>query len=133
MTSFPREELDRLAEQSRRSDFQIQFIGEPFDPPATDLTVDVPIEVTNAVGVRDVFTRVERVQVNITGGTAPGAQLRQGGDLSPIDGSLAVSLVEGRGVVKVTATGFGDVLLSLTDVGASGLDVSETATVTFTP
>ena len=124
-------DLEKIRAQFQLNDTQIQFLKEPFNPSAGLLVQQVEVAVTDSNGIVATFTNYKTVQVDITGGTAAGAQVRQGGVLSPVNGSLAVSMVDGLGLCDVIATGTGTVQLFLTDVDGSGLDVTDTATVTF--
>jgi hypothetical protein len=123
--------LQQMIDQFQRADALIQFIGEPFAPEAGALEAAVPVEVTDAVAVRNSFSAVRSVQVDITGGTATGAQIKDGDNLSPVDGSLKIPLPDGQRIITIIATSTGTVDLALTDVSGTGLDVTDTATVTF--
>ena len=125
-------QIHKMADQFRLAEAQIQFIGEPFAPPATDLLDDVPVQVTDSNGVRNTFSEKKQVQVDISGGSAAGKKLStpDGTVVGAVDASIVVDLVDGAVVVRVEASGIGTVTLALTDVG-TGLDVSDTATVTF--
>lgn len=134
--------ITKLIEQARLFEAQIQFIDEPYNPGASELSVEVTVDVTDAEATRMLMSGyslpgklpINAVQVNITGGTAVGRRLvagSTGGIVATGGQSMRLSLVEGRGLPLVEADGTGTVLLSLTDVAGTGLDVSDTATVTF--
>lgn len=126
--------FDQVIDQFQRQDAEIQFDGEPFAALLADGPFAVPIEVTDGVGVRQAFTKVNIVRVKIVGGSAPGRELAlgsTGGVPGPTNQEVDIGLKEGKGDALVKVTGVGTVNLALEDVGASGLDVSDTATVTF--
>ena len=126
------EQIHKMADQFRLGEAQIQFNGEPFAAPAGALVLDIPLEVSDSVGVRNTFAEKKSVQVNITGGTATGKKISKsdGSVVGAVDASITVPLVDGLVTVRVEAGSTGTVALSLTDAGA-GLDVSDTAVVTF--
>ena len=114
-----------VRDQFRLAEAQIQYIGEPFNPAGGLLEVEVPIEVTDSNGIRSLLSGVTEVTVSITSGTAAGKVLGNGNQ------TQVVALSEGRGVVIVKATSTGTIALDLEDSAGSGLDVSDTALVTF--
>lgn len=126
------EVLHKVADQFRLGETQIQFIGEPFDPPGGALSDDVPVEVTDSNGIRNTFSEPKQVQVDITAGSATGKKLStpDGSVVGVVDASIVVRLVDGEVTIRVEASSTGTVILGLTDLG-TGLDVTDTATVTF--
>lgn len=134
------QDSDSVVKQLRLSETQIQFKPDTYAGAAgSPGSVDVKIFVTDDSGVQSLFAdqavtglpAVTQVTVDITGGTATSKTLSAGGQTSPVDGSLVVTLVGGEATVSARGTGAGTVTLGLTDSGGSGLDVSDTATVTF--
>lgn len=113
---------DRAAEAS-----QVVFPDAAIAPAAGLLEVDVDLEIHDANDVLNQFgeNTARRTQVNITGGTAAGPTVD---GLNP---DANVTFLDGKGSVKVAATGTGTVVLGLTDVDTHGLVVTDTVTVTF--
>ena len=131
--TLERDTSDTL-EQLRRLKHQFQFIGEPFNPTAGLLTVDIPLQLTDSDGKRITVEANIDVQVDIVDPyQTTGAQLVGPSGTSPVDGSLRVTLVDGAATIQLIATSDGLVDLGLTDVAGTGLSVSDTARVTFTP
>lgn len=117
-------------DQFRLYEDQIQFIGEPYAA-STGTPADVTVHVTDDTGNRSLFTVVTQVTVNISGGGATNKRLVVNGVAGAVNASAVVTLVDGQAELQVTTTSAGTVDLTLTDSGSSGLDVSDTATVTF--
>lgn len=109
-----------IIDQFRLYEVQIQFIDEPYS--ANVLEVEILLEVTDSKGIRNIFSLINEVTVNITGGTATGKELVGGG---------VVTLVKGQGKLIVKATSTGKITLDLTDSAGSGLDISNTALITL--
>lgn len=124
--------LDKVVAQFRRIDAQIRFVGKPFSGARP---VEVPVEISDGAGVRSTFSTVGVVRVKIVFATAAGARLEASAASKavpePGGQEFDVPLREGRGTVLVNADGTGIVDLSLEDIGASGLDVTDLATVTL--
>ena len=126
--------LDKVIVQFQRQDAEIQFDGEPFAALLADGPFEIPVNVTDGIGVLAAFTKVNIVRVKITGGNAPGRELAlgsTGGVPGPTNQEVDIGLIEGKGNALVKGTGVGTVILALEDVGASGLDTTNVATVTF--
>ena len=125
--------LNQTIEQFQRQEAQIQFIAALFAA-ALPGPFEVPVQVADGKGVLQTFTKVNSVRVKITGGSAPGAELAlgtSGGVPGPTNQEVDIGLPGGAGNVLVKVTGAGTVDLALEDVGASGLDITDTAIVTF--
>ncbi len=91
--------FDQVIEQFQRQDAEIQFDGEPFDALLADGPFAVPIEVTDGVGIRQAFTKVNIVRVKIVGGSAPGRELAlgsTGGIPGPTNQKVDIGLKEHR-------------------------------------
>jgi hypothetical protein len=117
-------------DQFRRADAQIQFLP---DTPSGSTPVAITVAVTNDVDVINQFSEVSGCRVNITGGTLSAtAKLRQGTTLSPAGGPLNITFTNGEATLLIEDTATGTVQLSITDTTGSGLDVTDTATVTLT-
>ena len=119
-----------IPDMYRAEEKYIQFSGDDgdeFHPTAGATGFQISIEVTNGVGTKNPFSEVSEVTVNIDEGTdAPGAMINGAGD------SVVVAIAEGVGELNVAVSGPGTVKLSMTDSGATGLDVSEKVDVIFT-
>ena len=105
----------------------IQFDPDVYNGPnGTPITVTV--KVTTSDGTKIPFSPVTEVTVEINSDTTGGALIN--GAASP----QIVSITEGEGTFTLIngGGGAGVVELGLIDSGASGLDVSDLATVTFT-
>lgn len=110
-------------------DTSIQFTDDPTDilpgVVATPLTVEVAV--TDSTGVKNTISpSATEVTVNIFSDGTGGAQVNGGA------GPLVVILTNGVGTFSLEDGGSpGAVVLSLTDSGGSGLDVSDLLTVNF--
>ena len=114
----------------------VQFIGEPYSPPASALSQTVPIQATTAQAIRIKASRVKQIKVGITGGSATGKKLKSldGKVVGGVDESITVPLVDGEVEIVVEASSTGTVTLDLdgsVDPIAAGLNTTDTATITF--
>lgn len=126
--------LGQVIVQFQRQDAEIQFDGEPFAALLAEGPFEVPVEVTDGVGILQAFTKVNTVRVKITGGDAPGRELAlgsTGGVPGPTNQEVDIGFKEGKGNALVKVTGVGTVILALEDVSGSGLGTTNVATVTF--
>lgn len=101
-----------------------------FDPDVYSGSQGVGQSVTIIVGTSDgvkvPYSDVDEVTVNIAGDTTGGATINGGASPQVIaiaNGQASITILDGGST--------GNVDLSLTDSGGSGLDVSDTATVSF--
>lgn len=132
---------DTVGDQFRRGDTQIQF--NPRDPDAFAASLPsatVVVAVTDGQGIIDSLSDVVAVQVDINSGTAAGKKLRANGKVGTVDGSLIVTLVNGKVEVDLVPTGNGTFVVGLDNAfnnalinSASGrvFDTTDTATATF--
>lgn len=123
---------DEFDAQFEEMESQIQFKPDAYAGTAgTAVQVPVNVEVTFSDGTHSVRSKVASVQVDITGGTAANKRLRVGDKVSPVDGSILLPLTDGAAQVIVEGDGAGTVLLGLSNPSKASLDVSDTATVTY--
>jgi len=122
-------QFDAIERQFRRADAQIQFLP---DTPSGSSPVSIKVAVTNDVNVINQFTEVTGCRVTITGGTlSSSAKIRHGATLSPAGGPIDVTFDSGEATLLIEDAGSGTVELSIVDTKGSGLDVTDTATVTI--
>lgn len=124
-------QMDAVVNQFTTMADQVQFIGEPFNPGAGLLSVDIPLQVTDDSGRLISVLTPSQVDVVISGGSATGAKIVQDANESAIGGSLRVDLTGGKAVVQVVATSTGNVNLSLANPSDASWAVFDTAVVTF--
>lgn len=140
-TIFPKKELDALEAKIARNNiaFQVnvQFLGEPFNPPGGALSQVIRVAATSAQGVIVHDTNVKLIKIDIDSGSAPNKQLKTLDEevLGVVDGSITVKLIEGFRDLVLEVTGIGDADLSLdgtVDPVAATLVTTDTAKTTFT-
>lgn len=120
--------LEELTAYMLRKQFAIQFVPDTYNDAGAN-TVTVNIKVTDSEGVTiGKLSNVTEVTVSKSGDTTPGGLATINGSAGPV----VVTVVDGVASVTVAANaGPGVVALALSDSGATGLDVSDTAAVTF--
>lgn len=111
---------------------QIQFIGEPFNPPAGALSVSFPVEISDSDGKIVGLYPPTWATVRIAGGTAPDPVLTWNGN-QDVAGDLEIQMVNGQAFVTASASADGTIDLEIVDTFGTGLNVSDTATITFIP
>lgn len=112
---------------------QMHFPAAAVAPAAGVLSATTTVEVGDTNGKRMLFgeSKVKRVRVNRTGGTAAGGAVFDPANPTATAQNVILSFVEGQTTVGISATGVGTVTLTLTDIDSSGLTATDGVTVTF--
>jgi hypothetical protein len=112
---------------------QLHFPSAAVAPAAAVLSTTTTVEVGDTDNKRVLFgeSKVKRVRVNRTGGTAVGGELFDPANPTVGAQQVILSFVEGQTTIGIRATAAGTVTMSLTDIDSSGLTATDTVTCTF--
>jgi hypothetical protein len=121
MTMSIGENLDKINQifsYIRSTDAKIKFELDTYAGVHGGIATPVRLKVVNGNNILDPFTNVSNVSVNVTGSAI-------------ISEANPISIVGGLATIHVANTIAETNILSLVDSGATGLDVTHTATVVF--
>jgi len=112
------DKIDALMSYVKSTDAKIKYEEDTYTSMAGAPAFTVKVIVANVNGVKDPFSEVSQVDVAVTGSAA-------------ITESNPILLSSGEGIIHISNTIVESVTLSLSDSGSTGLDVSHTASITF--